>query len=45
MRLKSLLLAVVILIGVSSCAQRINCPTYSDQELHKEIKINSDREA
>jgi len=43
MRLNLLLLATVILLGVTSCAKRINCPTYSDQELPKEIKVNSDQ--
>ena len=44
MKLKSLLLAIVILLGITSCAKRINCPTYSDQELHKEIKVNTDQD-
>lgn len=44
MRLNLLLFAIIILLSATSCAKRINCPTYSDQELHKEIKVNSDQD-
>lgn len=43
MRSKLMLLAIVIILGITSCARRVTCPTYSEQEL-KEIKVNNDQD-
>lgn len=39
MKSKLLILSVILLLGVTSCARHVTCPTYSEQE----IKVNSDQ--
>ncbi len=43
MKSKLLILGVISLLGITSCARHVSCPTYSNHEI-EETKINNDRE-